>query len=78
MRRTLLHIYSTAHLPEGERDAIDRLIRDAPRNGGGRLVVEHLDLLIEPYQFGFFVHAGVCDMRPFENVGQILALKICK
>lgn len=61
MRRTLLHIYSTAHLPEVERDAIDRLIRDAPRNGGGRLVVEHLDLLIEPYQFGFFVHTGVCD-----------------
>jgi hypothetical protein len=61
MRRTLLHIYSTAHLPEGEREAIDRLIVEAPCNAGGRLVVEHLDLLIEPYQFGFFVHTGACD-----------------
>ena len=61
MRRTSLHIYSTAHLPDDERDTIDRLIRDAPRNAGGRLVVGHLDLLIEPYQFGFFVHTGVCE-----------------
>ena len=61
MRRTSLHIYSTAHLPEADRDAIDGLIIDAPRNTGGRLVVNHLDLLIEPWQFGFFVHTGICS-----------------
>lgn len=61
MRQTSLHIYATAHLPKEEREAIDRLIQDAPRNVGGRLVVEHLDLLIEPYQFGFFIHTGICD-----------------
>jgi len=61
MRRTSLHIYSTAHLPEAEREAIDRLILGAPRNSGGCLVVGHLDLLIEPWQFGFFVHTGICD-----------------
>lgn len=61
MRRTSLHIHSTAHLPEAERDAIDGLILEAPRNAGGRLVVGHLDLLIEPWQFGFFVHTGICD-----------------
>lgn len=61
MRRTSLHIYSTVHLPEGERDAIDRLILDAPRDAGGRLVMQHLDLLIESYQFGFFAHTGVCE-----------------
>lgn len=61
MRRTSLHIYSTVHLPEGERDAIDLLILDAPRDAGGRLIVQHLDLLIEPYQFGFFAHTGLCE-----------------
>ncbi|QUT07585.1 hypothetical protein KFK14_09405 [Sphingobium phenoxybenzoativorans] len=61
MRRTSLHIYSTVHLPEAEREAIDALILTAPRDVGGRLVVEHLDLVIEPYQFGFFVHTGVCE-----------------
>lgn len=61
MRRTSLHIYSTVHLPEAEREAIERLILAAPRNVGGRLIVEHLDLIIEPYQFGFFVHTGACE-----------------
>lgn len=60
MRRTSLHIYSTAHLPKGERDFIDALILAAPRDAGGRLVVEHFELVIEPYQYGFFVHTGVC------------------
>lgn len=64
MRRTSLHIYSTAHLPEEERKAIDRLVLDAPRDAGGRLIVQHLDLVIEPYQFGFFVHTGVCEDEP--------------
>lgn len=61
MRRTSLRIYSIAHLPEAERDAIDGLILAAPRNAGGRLVVEHVDLVIEPWQFGFLVHTGICD-----------------
>ncbi|WP_051093262.1 hypothetical protein [Sphingobium indicum] len=64
MRRTSLHIYSTEHLPADERDAIDRLIADASRNAGGRLIVQHLDLLIEPYQFGFFVHTGLVEDDP--------------
>lgn len=61
MRRTSLFICSTAHLPDDERDAIDRLIVEAPRNEGGRLIVQHLDLAIEAYQYGFFVHTGVVE-----------------
>jgi hypothetical protein len=64
VRRTSLHICSTAHLPAAERDAIDRLIAGASRNAGGRLIVQHLDLLIEPYQFGFFVHTGLVEDDP--------------
>lgn len=60
-RRTSLHVCSTAHLPEEERDAIDRLIIEAPRTEGGRLIVQHLDLVIEAYQYGFFVHTGVVE-----------------
>lgn len=64
MRRTSLHICSTAHLPVDERDAIDHLIVEAPRHAGGRLIMQHLDLMIEPYQFGFFAHTGLAKDDP--------------
>lgn len=64
MLQTSLHICSTAHIPADERDAIDRLIVDAPRNAGGRLIVQHPGLVIEPYQFGFFVHTGLAEDDP--------------
>lgn len=59
MRRGYIFVCSTAHIPEAERNALDRLIAGSPRNDEGRVIVEHLDLVIEPHQYGFFVHAGV-------------------
>ncbi|WP_176598280.1 hypothetical protein [Sphingobium sp. 15-1] len=50
---------STAHLPKAERNAIDQLILNAPRNEGGRVVVDHGALVIEPHLYGFFVHTCV-------------------
>lgn len=60
MRRFSVCTCSTAHLPLIERDAIDRLIRDAPRRHG-RILVEHDALSIEAHQFGFAVHLGLFD-----------------
>ncbi|MBB6122902.1 hypothetical protein [Sphingobium subterraneum] len=60
MRRTSLLVCSTLHIPQEERMAIDRLILAATRDADGRLAVCHPDLLIESFQFGFFVHTGVC------------------
>lgn len=59
MRRTALFVVSTAHLPKSERDAIDQRIALAPRNEGGRIIVEHPELVIESYLYGFFFHTGI-------------------
>ena len=59
MRHATLFVCSTAHLPVAERRHIDHLIAVAPRGPDGRVEVGHLDLVIEPYAYGFFVHTSV-------------------
>ncbi|MBA4090254.1 MAG: hypothetical protein C0494_06645 [Sphingobium sp.] len=59
MRRSALFVCSTAHLPVAERRHIDHLIATAPRGSDGRAEVDHPDLVIEPYAYGFFVHTCV-------------------
>jgi hypothetical protein len=59
MRRSALIVCSTAHLPVAERRHIDTLIAAAPRGDDGRVQVGHLDLVIEPYAYGFFVHTSI-------------------
>jgi hypothetical protein len=63
MRRFPVCACSTAHLPFAERDTIDGLIRLAPRNGG-RVIVDHPLLSIEPHQYGFWIHLGLLDDWP--------------
>ncbi|SER15398.1 DUF5983 family protein [Sphingobium sp. YR768] len=63
MRRFPVCACSTAHLPPSEQDAIDRLIRDAPRSDG-RIIVDHPILSIEAHQYGFWVHLGLFDDWP--------------
>ena len=60
MRRFPVCACSTAHLPCAEHDAIDRLIRHAPRRSG-RIIVDHPILSIEAQQYGFWVHLGFMD-----------------
>lgn len=60
MRKSMLYIRATAHLPVAGRDGVDRLIETARREPvGGRLLVEQLTLAIEPHQFGVLVATAV-------------------
>ena len=59
MRRSTLFVCSTEHIPPAERVAIERLIQTAPRGADGRIVIAHVDLVIEAHQYGFFVHTSV-------------------
>ncbi|AMK25247.1 MULTISPECIES: DUF5983 family protein [unclassified Sphingobium] len=70
MRRTTIFVCSTAHLPVAEREEIDRIIANSPRNAGGRIEVAHPDLIIEPHGYGFFVHTEVV-MRGDERTSHI-------
>lgn len=63
MRRFPVCACSTAHLPRAEHDAIDLLIRHAPRRSG-RIIVDHPILSIEAHQYGFWVHLGFMDDWP--------------
>ncbi|GBH32844.1 DUF5983 family protein [Sphingobium xenophagum] len=63
MRRFPVCACSTAHLPRAEHDAIDLLIRHAPRRSG-RIIVDHPILTIEAHQYGFWVHLGFMDDWP--------------
>ncbi|OAN58669.1 DUF5983 family protein [Sphingobium sp. TCM1] len=76
MRRFPVCACSTAHLPLAERDTIEGLIRNAPRKGG-RIMVDHPLLSIEPHQYGFWIHLGLLDdwpERPDELSPEIWAL----
>lgn len=66
MRQSRLFVCSTIHLPVAERHHIDHLIATAPRETDGRVSVDHPDLVIEPYAYGFFVHTSIvgCGGEP--------------
>lgn len=77
MRRAALIVCSTAHLPVAERCRVDRLIADATRGADGRLKVDHPDLVIEPYAYGFFVHTcvvGCGGERPDDVSSELWAI----
>lgn len=59
MRQSALYVCSTIHLPVDERRHIDQLIAASPRGPDGRVSVDHPDLVIEPYAYGFFVHTSI-------------------
>lgn len=67
MRESSLIVLSPLHLPCGEREAIERAIREAPRNDEGRLDIRYPELVIEAHLDGFFIHTSAAGWGASER-----------